>query len=111
MIYREFLNLENMPAKLSVIGEYLASIEKAKTLEDLYKLYTNERYSFVNLILRFDVKGDEYGDNMLYFSPVSLTGNILQVLPSAESDENKDGRERLMKFMSEIVITSFTSPM
>ena len=106
MIYREFLNTENMPAKLSVIGEYLASIEKAKTLEDLYKLYTNERYSFVNLILRFDVKGDEYGDNMLYFSPVSLTGNILQVLPSEESDENKDGRERLMKFMSEVGFSS-----
>ena len=70
--YRQILDPSNYDQRIKALKEMLAPIEKAKTLEDLYKLYADPKYAALNYALYFDPEVDEDGDNAPSYDPAQI---------------------------------------
>ena len=68
-MYSEIADSADASERLETMREYLATIEKVQTLDDLYDLYRNERYYVMNDILKFAVDPNDGGYVVLIWSP------------------------------------------
>ncbi|MCR5329879.1 MAG: hypothetical protein K6E62_01650 [Lachnospiraceae bacterium] len=101
-VYREIRDHNDIAAGIATIRDYLAPVEKAGTLEDLYELYSKEEYSLFNMVLRFEINGDENGNNIQYFSPIDLSDIIRSMVVTSENEEKKPEQEAFLSFAGEL---------
>ncbi|MCR5557350.1 MAG: hypothetical protein K6F75_07335 [Butyrivibrio sp.] len=73
--YNQLLKGDDNTERVATIKKHLAPIEDINSFEDLYELYKDPEYAIYNGILRYEVRPDDQGYNMLFFCPRNyLTG-------------------------------------
>ncbi|MCR4962095.1 MAG: hypothetical protein K6A74_11600 [Lachnospiraceae bacterium] len=98
-LYREAIGDEDKDARIGAIKEYISKIEKVKGLNDLYKLYCDERYAISNPIIRFRFGGDDYGYIGIFFEPQSLTNVIGEVNKELNGDLAEGETDEMLQYM------------
>ena len=68
-IYQQLADTSDNAARLESAKVYLSKVEEAKTPEDLYVLYRDERYALINDLMLFSVESDEHGYISIYLEP------------------------------------------
>lgn len=104
-VYREIRDHNDISDALNTIRDFIAPIEKTRTLEDLYELYSTEKYSLFNLILRFEIGGDANGNNMQYLSPIDLSASINGTMFTQDGEEKSPEHTGFLAFANELGIT------
>ncbi len=85
-LYRRMCSDEGKEERIGSIKKYLSKIESVKSLNDLYDIYRDERYAINDPVLRFRFGPDENGYNVIYFEPLSLSGQIEGLKKALDGD-------------------------
>ncbi len=93
-IYREMMDTENVPERLEAIKSLLSRVENARTLDDMYKLYSDEIYAAFDTVFRFSLYPDSYGDYEMWYDPDGESGLLAYELTFVDGsgDPAQSGR-------------------
>ena len=101
-IYRQIVDRDTNDDKLKAVKKYVSKIEKLKSIDDIYKLFRDERYFVSNYLLRFSVEPDDGGYNSLYLRPTGL-GDIYDTLIALlETDDNSEAFDGVLPRMKSL---------
>ncbi len=99
-VYRELNDPDNISSRMNEIRDILSVIDRAGSLDDLYKLYGDERYSIYNTFLNCYVDADDGGYNVVYLNPYSRK-DTLEYMRELVADPEGKGRHFLL-YMNEL---------
>ena len=101
-LYREAIRTDDIDERVKTIREYLKPIANAKSLDDIYDLYAQERYGVFNYIVRFSIKNDENGYNTPIYKPFSYMEQITRMQELLEGDEDPEKKEIILAYWKEL---------
>ena len=102
-IYRHILDTDDYDQRIESVKRHLKPIDNISTVEDIYKLYQNEEYPLYNNAFYFSVVADDFGYNVLRFSPDSMMRDIgydKSLISGETSDEH--AREEFCALMERL---------
>ncbi len=102
-IYKRMLDTSDIEKRYETAKRHLEPIEKVSSLDDLYELYGNEKYSVYNTVLAFNVESDFCGYNTYTFAPVSYTGSLeyhYNLMTGEPTDSLQEARNEFLSFMN-----------
>ena len=86
-IYDQLADTSDTPERIETFKTYLAQIENARTLDDLYRLYEDDRYAACNTILNCDVANDGWKFMDLTLAPFFLEKEGGKIFETEEQKE------------------------
>ena len=103
VMYRQFVNVTDESEKnKESVKKYLSKIDKVKSLDDLYDLYKDESYAVNDYFLKFEINPDDYGYNVLWFVPNSMSENINEMIDAINGNGPKAKGESFLSLMEEL---------
>ena len=91
-LYQEIMDTSDTTQRMDTIKTIIDEIEGINDLSDLCALYSSEIFVCNEFLFRFEVGGDDYGYNCLFYSPISFTDKVKELketLADPQSDEAK----------------------
>ncbi len=102
--FNELSDTSDLNHRYEKIKEYLEPIAEVETLDDLYKIYADEKYAVLNIILNFRVTSFENGYTGANFEPDDLN-EIVTAFRYSLNDSTIEERESLLAYLENIGIT------